>query len=64
MYEGRLNFKFGYKHDVCTMWIQKTLLQKHDKNKTISWQRYVHKISVKQIESNVGFYFYLYPLSI
>jgi hypothetical protein len=62
MNEGWLSFKFGFKHDVCTMWMQKTLLQKHDKNKTRSWQRHVHKTSVEQIESNVGFYFDLYPL--
>jgi len=47
---------------VCTMWMQKTLLQKHNNNKTRSWQRYVHKIDVEQTEGNVGFYFYLYPL--
>jgi hypothetical protein len=46
------------------MWMQKTLLQKHGKNKTRSWQRYVLEIGVKQMESNVGFYFYLHPLAI
>jgi hypothetical protein len=37
--------------------------EKHDKYITRSWQRYVSKIGVEQIENNVGFYFYLYPLS-
>jgi hypothetical protein len=38
------------------------LLQKHDNNLIKSLQRYILKIGVEQIGSNVGFYFYLYPL--
>jgi hypothetical protein len=39
-----------------------TLLQKHDNNIIKSLQRYIPKTDVEQIGSNVGFYFYLYPL--
>jgi hypothetical protein len=41
---------------------KRTLLQKCDKNITRSWQKYVPKIGVEQIESNENFCFYLKPL--
>jgi hypothetical protein len=42
-------------------WIM-TLFTKNDNNIINSLQRYIPKTSVEQIGSNVGFYFYLYPL--
>jgi hypothetical protein len=38
---------------------KRILLQKHNKNKTRSWQIYVPKIGVEQSEDNMGFYLYL-----
>ncbi len=38
------------------------LLQKHDNDIIKSLQIYIPKTGVEQIGSNVGFYFYLYPL--
>jgi ferric iron reductase protein FhuF len=43
---------------------KKTLLQKHDKKIIKSLQRYMPKISVEHIKSNLGFYLYLYKLGI
>jgi hypothetical protein len=33
----------------------------HEKNMTKLWCKIVHKIDVKHIEGNEGFYVYLYP---
>jgi hypothetical protein len=50
---------------MCAQFEQKMiLLQKHDNNIIKSLQRYIFKIDVEQIRSNVRFYFYLYPLGI
>jgi hypothetical protein len=40
----------------------KILLQKQNKNKTRLWHENIPKINVEQTKTNVGFYFYLYPL--
>ncbi len=42
---------------MCTMWMQRILLQKLDKNKTQSWQKYVFQTGVQQMKSSVEFYF-------
>jgi hypothetical protein len=69
MNEGSPSFKSKSKNkkskskNIMCAWCEnrKILLQKHDNNKTRLWQD-MFKIGVEQIESNVGFYLYLYPL--